>query len=357
MSKNKIISLQSLRAIAFICIFLHHCGMFSFGAEGVSIFIILSGFLMIYQYYNKDIKCGIKNNFFYSISKIKKIYPLHIICIFLVLPFTILDMMNEFSLCSIIENLINLILNVLLLQSWVPNGSVYFSYNGVAWYLSLCVFLYFVFPWILTNIKKYKSVKQAYKTFIIVLIIQILIAFLSSFLEVSFSDGFAKYLTYICPLFRLGDFIIGCNLGYIFLNRKTDKMNAGILKFTALEFFTIVAVIISQVVYVKNFSFLGSEWFKYSLLYIPTSISAIYLFALSKGLLTKMLTNKITIYIGNLSAYTFLLHTVVIRYTSTYISPFINSHTLNVVIYFVITVILAVIYQKVFTNKKNIKTA
>lgn len=40
---NRISSLQSLRAIAFLGIFISHCGIGQFGSAGVSIFFTLSG--------------------------------------------------------------------------------------------------------------------------------------------------------------------------------------------------------------------------------------------------------------------------------------------------------------------------
>lgn len=47
-------SLQGLRAVAFMGVFLGHCGIGSGGGMGVSVFLVLSGFLMIYNYYQKD---------------------------------------------------------------------------------------------------------------------------------------------------------------------------------------------------------------------------------------------------------------------------------------------------------------
>lgn len=52
---KKIQSLQGLRAVAFIFILISHCGINfgGFGEWGVSVFFILSGFLMSYNYVGK----------------------------------------------------------------------------------------------------------------------------------------------------------------------------------------------------------------------------------------------------------------------------------------------------------------
>lgn len=43
MVRPRIDSLQTVRALAFFCIFSQHCGIGSLGAFGVSVFLILSG--------------------------------------------------------------------------------------------------------------------------------------------------------------------------------------------------------------------------------------------------------------------------------------------------------------------------
>lgn len=71
---NKIASLQVLRVVVFMEIFLFHCGCSVMtGGFGVSIFIVMSGFL----YGVKGAAPSIKHVF----KNIMKLYPLHIICL------------------------------------------------------------------------------------------------------------------------------------------------------------------------------------------------------------------------------------------------------------------------------------
>lgn len=48
--------LYFVRALAFLAVFFQHINdrFIGIGGWGVSIFIVLSGFLMVYQYYDKD---------------------------------------------------------------------------------------------------------------------------------------------------------------------------------------------------------------------------------------------------------------------------------------------------------------
>ena len=95
-SKHILLPLQGLRALAFIGIFLSHSDVKALsssglGAWGVSVFLILSGFLMMVNYYHTDrfSICSVKDNLRFSLKKIMAIYPLHILMMLTALPFEI----------------------------------------------------------------------------------------------------------------------------------------------------------------------------------------------------------------------------------------------------------------------------
>ena len=75
--KEKLDYIQIIRAIAFLGVFLSHTGIKAFsasGAWGVSVFFILSGFLMTYNYYGKSRirQIGIKDNLLFSFCMIRR---------------------------------------------------------------------------------------------------------------------------------------------------------------------------------------------------------------------------------------------------------------------------------------------
>lgn len=146
-------SLQTVRALAFLGIFASHCGVTKLGNWGVSVFFILSGFLMVYSYYNKPLNTSFKSCLAFSLKKIKKLYPLHILMMLTALVFVAHSLILDYSVKRVILYLGQTVLNVLLLQTWVPSESVYFSLNGVAWYLSVCLFIYACFPPILKRVR------------------------------------------------------------------------------------------------------------------------------------------------------------------------------------------------------------
>lgn len=130
--KNKINNgIQILRSIACLLVFLSHynvfhhmTGFFEAGAFGVSIFIVLSGFLK--TAYNSDIQStplikrfNLKQTANVFSLKIGKIYPLHIITMIMALPYEFFMLMNGSS--TVFHLIVALALNVLMMQSLILN--------------------------------------------------------------------------------------------------------------------------------------------------------------------------------------------------------------------------------------------
>lgn len=239
----------------------------------------------------------------FAISKIKKLYPLHIILLFPAIVLQIYSYhLNGFSALDILSDLIQkIIANVLLIQAWIPSSSFYFSLNGVSWYLSLSLFCYFMFPMICRQGKKMRTNKCLLETVVCVILIQCIVGITFTL----FMPEYVYWFTYICPLYRLGDFIIGYCIGRIFSNRKSEISN-----YTAIELIAVIAMVAAHVIY----NVVPGTWWKSDLLFLSSSVLLVYSFAQNKGVISRILGNKLIIWIGNLSAYTYLLHQIIIRY-------------------------------------------
>ncbi len=358
---SKIISLQALRAIAFLGILTSHVKASDLGSWGVSIFIILSGFVMYLTYRERNLPDDMHGALSFSIMKLKKLYPLHVITMLLSLVLIILDQIGRFTIKFIVFHIGMVILNIFLLQDWVPSSYVYFSLNGVAWYLSFCLFMYFMFPFIMKGLRKIKSNKETIITIFSVYGIQVLAGYFSSFLSQSIwiFDGTSHWFTYVLPLFRLGDFVIGCCLCYLYLNRNHEH---NIFKYEMFEVFTLISIIVADYIFKNKIGFLGSEWFKYSILYTLSASATVYLFAIKKGFLTNIATNKLLIYLGNISAHAFLIHTVIVKFYVVVLNKYFGID-LNVwnqaILVFLLTILGTKIYVAVENNikKKTYKKA
>ena len=144
---RKFKSLQGLRAVAFINIFLLHMStwgvryIISSATWAVSFFFILSGFLYGCREKNEpkieSWKPDLKKTFY----RTNKLYPLYIASLLMLIPISGLVQ----SAISQDWNQVKYILfgwylkDILLIQSWIPVD--YYCLNGASWYLSTLVFL------------------------------------------------------------------------------------------------------------------------------------------------------------------------------------------------------------------------
>lgn len=317
---KKIVSLQGLRAIAFIGIFTEHAGLTHLGELGVSCFFVLSGFLMYYNYTGMDISSdnSIKNNIVFFFEKIKYLYPLH--CLTLIVAMVLYwDNQRLDSVRHIIIWVIKVVFNLLLLQSWVPKAEFYFSFNAVSWYLSTLFAIYFLSNYIKKRINKIKNNYQIINQIVLIISVQSLISLLLVMFEsyvknvpLIISDDLTKYMTYIWPLYRFGDFYIGCLLGYIYKNKHFSVLNCKRVM-NVIEVVSFASIWFLQLIYNKKIGLFGTDAFRYSLLYILDAMLLVYFTACSKGFLSKyVLSSRILVFLGNISGYAFLIHQLII---------------------------------------------
>jgi peptidoglycan/LPS O-acetylase OafA/YrhL len=118
--------------------------MFEQANVGVSYFFILSGFVMIIAYIDKE-----NIDFFeYVKNRLARIYPVYFLAIILILVIRFFAGVN----------LVDLILNALMLQAWVPEKALTINFPG--WSLSVELFFYILFPFLFNFFYKIKSLKK-----------------------------------------------------------------------------------------------------------------------------------------------------------------------------------------------------
>ena len=349
--RQRIDSLQALRAFAFLGIFFSHANFFfSWSALGVSVFFVMSGFLMTYRYEKVDVLATPKNCFHFSINKIKKLYPLHIITMSCAIVLSIAIIIhNGLSIKSIIGLLVKVFLNVTLLQTWIPYSSINVSLNGVAWYLSVTLFLYFLFPWIKRIIERNSLIKLCI-TCGIILIAEIIACIPFIYLLGNDSPVYIWFM-YCFPVFRVGDFFIGCVLKRVFF--ELDFSNIRPIRATAYEVLaTTITVFVFLWLKQEQSSIVLLALHNWTTIFIPIAAIWVVLFAANKGYLTRILSNKLTIYIGNISAYAFLIHYVITQYTShilSYLNIAVDGWCKAFLVFaeLVVSILLSILYKNV----------
>lgn len=281
---------------------------------------------------------GISNSIKFAVVKIRKLYPLHIITLTAVGAVFALSwiMKGRFE----IKQVAYFISNVLLLQSWIPTKEGYFSFNAVSWYLSAAAFMYFLFPTCLRILKK--DWRKAAGLTVGAVSLQIIIALiLLNPPAVNFSDNFTKYITYICPLYRAGDFLVGCLAGYFFLTKRKESSRMLPDKVYSMMEVTILFIILLQIVVYTRYPFW--EAVRYDLYWLPVDTALIYAFSVNRGFLSKYLSrSRVLAFIGDYSGQAFLIHKMVIEFCA----YFIKSKAVLAVVAFAVTMFCAVAYSR-----------
>lgn len=290
---------------------LHAGSTFHCSNLGVSLFFVLSGFLVLYNHQNDTFCRGQSLRF--AIEHIQNIYPLHILTMCSVIVLNIAEPLcyHSLSAANFIKTGVNAILNIFLLQSWIPSVSINVSLNGVAWFLSSLFFCYFMFPTISRLIKRIAH-KKSYLFAAIAFVLLLQLALTLALVLFNTDEDMFRWATYDAPFFRLGGFAVGALAAAMVLHEQNDS-RPFIKRYAKL-----VAIAICFVGFATNCwdtfcepnSVISKMLNNWTTIYVPMAASVVVLFFREKNFLTK---SKVLMYIGENSNYFFLIHYAVIK--------------------------------------------
>lgn len=316
---KRIDSLQILRAVAFFEIFLGHCGVSFFtGAFGVSIFIVLSGFCVALKYLPQIEK--VNGSPLYNLKsaalKIKKLYGLHLVMLFF--AFLLAGCPHSADAMK------RLLMDIFLVQSLSPHSADFFSYNGVAWYLSVYLFISIFSVYVVKMVSKAKNTKGKIFFAVIVYMAMLIIGYYVTKRQIPIGDNFAFWFTYISPFYRILEFLMGAILGgiYLELEKRTDVGKA----IGTLAEGIAIAIFISIILVFHKMEGIY-DGLCYTALFTPVSMFLVVVFAKNQGWILRCLNNKFFLWVGNISSYTFLIHQVVIRWLQRILPETLEGNT------------------------------
>lgn len=344
-------SLQSLRAISFISIFLTHAfNMKGFTPLALSIFFVLSGFLFGVKENNIDKeKVTFKYSFKYAVNKIKKLYPLHFVTMIAdIILYCLMFHYNGLTIRKLMIFLFQIITNIFLVQSWVPVGNTIVSLNGVAWFLSVLFFLYISFPAIDKVLKNQTRRQRVILCFLLPFFELIIInVYVLIFGKTSESFGWFMYRN---AFIRLFDIIMGYSFGKMYCDGSLLNISSNLATIIEVAL-TFINIFLSEYYGSLSLPWKGIISGERAVYYVILSSLWIYMFAINKGLITRLLSNKLFIWIGDLSSFAFLIHYPVIQYTNFFFSilPYQFSLIMKnsiMAIDFIITIALSYLWRK-----------
>ncbi len=222
----RIDALTGLRFVAALLVYLSHIPYMPTGIpkwitefmlagfNGVTLFFVLSGFVICYNYYERvrrDFRGSLRPFF---VARFARVYPMYLFMFLFYATTTNVGQQAAHQLPLILQHLT-------MTQAWNRDVRAAFSYNGVAWSVSVEAFLYVTFPLIVVLL-----LRRLARVWLLValgaLAFGAVFAVATQF-SVTGNVAFAAaphYWLYRLPLTRLGDFILGCVAARIFMLRS-----------------------------------------------------------------------------------------------------------------------------------------
>ena len=286
------IGLRSLRGIGAILIFYHHFGFDSavtnsFGDLGVSLFFMLSGLVLSMTYSGDKLECGSRVIGKFMKKRIFKIYPVYLLSLLV----AVLVMGCNYKALPF---------DLLLLQSWIPVASFYFSGNSVSWFVSSLFFLYLMF------IPLQRRLTTDHNTFIKVFGFGAVLYF---FIVYFIPEPLVNGIIYINPIMELPTFVIGMLVWHFFERSNQFQANSD-KNILCLQ---VVSIILS-VTFIYLYRYVNLRLTVASFWWIPNAFLLTVLL-LSEGRATPInhvLSLRIFRLIGDISFTFYLFHTIVI---------------------------------------------
>ncbi len=306
--------LQFLRFLAFLNVFIWHAEAWNFfgypagnGANfAVSFFIVLSGLVAGYSGYGKEARPTFRAIGQDMWKRICKIYPLYFLT--MLLPLLHSDFPEWIATGNWTElkpQLLQLLKNLLLVQSWFREGA--FTFNIVGWFLSTLLFLnLFNFPalYLLGKLEKREKRHWLY-------IFGIGAVSFFAFFYCGLTRGLSlRFWHYAFPPARLGEYLAGMILGFGIrsffktgLPEKLPKAAYTVAELGALGLWWIYL------------HWWGNYWTTQSVHWLLPNLVLLCVFTFGRGAVSALFRWKPLVYLGDIAFECYLIHElVVMRY-------------------------------------------
>lgn len=299
-------TLHSFRFLFVVLVFFSHFVWeghvpFDYGGEcGVSFFFILSGFVLSVGYGGR-LRGGVFSEKTFLLKQLCKFYPLHIV---MTLFFMMLDMRTDAGV-----DWVKLLLNLFLLQSWLPDNGYNFAFNGVSWFLSDMLLFYLLFPVLFRKIDSMPSCQLWGVTFVGIAAYFVLVLLVP--------QSAVNTVLYVFPPVRCLDFILGILVYRVYAGCRelpflySSVCRRGFIFVTVFELAVVLLLVSSYLVYgslPSRIRCVGLFWFV-----LPLLILFFAIVDKCGGTFTRLLHSRVLLWLGGVSFEVFLLHLAVIR--------------------------------------------
>lgn len=257
---------------------------------GVTIFFVLSGFILSYSYASRPGSMrGTLRSFW--MARIARLYPVYLVGIALFVP-VVFYATGETAFQRISTGLLSLIVG----QAWIrPLGMPFGMWNPPGWSLSAEEFFYLVFPFICKPLSKL-SMRQLLGFSLMCWLLS-----LTGTLKYLATDYADRDLWMFFPLLRLPEFLLGMSAGIVWKNRKTSAFDAIAPYTAALSAIALIAFLSCSL---REEMFLNGVTAPFAVLLICSLAS-------NRGLLARFLSCKPLVALGGASYSLYILHWII----------------------------------------------
>ena len=280
------------------------------GPQMVTFFFALSGFVMMISHYNKQNE-SLKS---YYIARIARIAPLYYVALIMMVYFVYGTGKNDLT---------GLLLSSTFLQSWFSPYPL--SFNDPGWSLSVEVLFYLCFPLILFIVKKsnISPIKFALIALIIYIFTQLL---LSNWMPEQLHHEYKRVsfeIIYYFPVSHFCSFLLGVAGGYLYCYYPKSFNRKGVMPFILMIVVMYITYYVLQYPLAVR-QFIGHRIAFESSFYALIFILLILAIARSNNILTKTLSMRFFVLLGESSYALYILQKPIHIVYNKYIAGHIN---------------------------------
>jgi peptidoglycan/LPS O-acetylase OafA/YrhL len=218
-------ALTGIRILAALAVYASHVGaphgsptwlanFFASGYSGVTLFFVLSGFVLAINYFDGFRQPNARRTYNYFVARFARIYPLYLL---MLLYFVV-------RLHATGESIDGWWRSALAIQAWDPNLAHAYSFDAPAWSISVEFFLYACFPLLVPLLARLRRPRAVLMTGAAIVAGMAALAgwfVLTGSGSVAWVDpDSAHRWLYRTPLTRLGDFTLGILAALLYVQTR-----------------------------------------------------------------------------------------------------------------------------------------
>lgn len=272
------------------------------GFVGVSLFFVLSGFILAYTYIGDDGSLkGSWRDFLFA--RFARVYPVYLFALVIALPIFIdISLVHPVGVMKLKDTVRTAVLTPMLLQGWTPKRA--WMWNGPGWSLSAEAFFYLLFPTIGVWLAKQSARRLQLVTLLscLALVIPQLIfgASRPGGIESVTASSYGPWVAFLkfSPLIHLPQFVIGVVTGLAFIARRNVARSTN---WQTLSVIAGIAVILASSHRIPYLLLQGGAL-------APLFALTIYTLGCGGGIAGKLLAHPVAVRMGEASYALYLIH-------------------------------------------------